>query len=125
MNRRILLIALALVLAVACMAGCSKKKDSAAATPEGSWKAQSMTASGMTVTMEDGGAIAIDLVMSSGGKFTMTMTESGQSESVEGTWTFKDGKGEMTVDGEAVPYTLEGDKLTMAQDGNNVIFVRK
>ena len=139
-NRRMLLALLALVLVVACLTGCGKKKDegstgsSAAAaveTPAGSWTLESMTQEGMTITLEDaiasaeGGEISIELELKEGGQFTMTEKAAGESESTDGTWEYKDGQGTMTVEGETIPISLKDGKLIMAEGSNSATFKRK
>ena len=119
-NTRMLLALLALVLVVACLAGCGKKDS-----PEGKWTAESVTAKGMTLTLDGSDQGSIDLEIKSGGKCTMTMNFMGENNSGEGTWEYKNGKGTLTIDNESVEFTIKDGKLTMSQDGSTFVFKKK
>lgn len=123
------LLCMALVLMmVFSLAACGKKDSGSSAA--GTYNLQEISASGVTMNMEDLkaslGDAAKDLdfaiVLGEDGKFSLDMTAFDPSMSLEGTWEEKDGSIELTVDGETISASLKDGVLTMEEEGTSLTF---
>ena len=106
-----LTLVLVMVLALCACGGGSK-------TAAGTWKLTGMTQDGQDYS-EYLSMLGMEITMVLNEDGTGTMEAMGQK--VDVTW---DESG-ITSQGETIPYTLDGDKLTMAQDGAEMIFTRQ
>ena len=92
----------------------------------------------MTINMEDllslaaGAGVegvdedtALTLEIKEDGKFVLDMTAFDESMSEEGTWEEKDGKLTLTADEVPVEASLDGDTITIEEDGSKMVFKKK
>ena len=105
-RKRLLLVALVVVIAavIIILVSCNNKK------PEGKWALESVTAEGMSITVEEGSQQYVELELKSGG--TYVMSESG-GYSEEGPWTWSGSQGTLTSNGIEAKMTLEKGKLVL------------
>lgn len=126
-----LMMALVLVFS---FAGCGGGKSKAI----GSYELETIEAEGMTINMEDllslaaGAGVegvdedtALTLEIKEDGKFVLDMTAFDASMSEEGTWEEKDGKLTLTADDVPVEASLDGDTITIEEDGSKMVFKKK
>ncbi|MBE5780714.1 MAG: hypothetical protein E7328_02690 [Clostridiales bacterium] len=78
----------------------------------------------------DGMTIDASMLAMIGAEFTLTFTSNTweinmMGDIIEGTYTEDGGKIAMTSDGETVPASVNGNTLTMEQDGQKMIFEKK
>ncbi len=110
--KKIVALTLVLVMVLAlCACGGSK-------TAAGTWKLTGMTQDGQDYSQYLS-MLGMEITMVLNDDGTGTMEAMG--EKVDVTW---DANG-ITSQGETIPYTLDGDKLIMAQDGAEMIFTRQ
>ena len=88
----------------------------------GEYVLKTMTMDGQEMKMEDLSALGVSadsfkLVLNEDG--TGLLEVMGQEQKL--TWNDKS----LTAEGESIDYTLSGNELTMEQDGNTMVFVRK
>ena len=108
--KKIVALTLVLVMVLAlCACGGSK-------TAAGTWKLTGMTQNGQDYS-DYIAFMQITMVLNDDG--TGTMEAMGEKADV--TWN----ESGITSQGETIPYTLDGDKLIMAQDGTEMIFTRQ
>ncbi len=111
--KKLVAIALILVLVFA-MAACGGGKDAAV----GTWKLTGLFEGG-----EDYSAylsmLGMDMTMTleAGGTGTMEM----MGQKIDVTW----GDGKISYEGDSIPFTVDGDKLTMEEDGSQLVFTRQ
>ncbi len=106
-----LTLVLVMVLALCACGGGSK-------TAAGTWKLTGMTQDGQDYSQYLS-MLGMEITMVLNDDGTGTMEAMG--EKVDVTW---DANG-ITSQGETISYTLDGDKLIMAQDGAEMIFTRQ
>lgn len=134
MRKRLMGKLLALMLALVCvlgLTGCGGGKSKAV----GKYDLESMETGGMTINVQDmldalgesGVEMNVEIVLElkDDGSFTMDMSALDESQSEEGTWEEKSGKITLTSNGESIEATLDGDTLTLEEDGEKMVFVKQ
>ena len=129
MRKRLMGKLLALMLALVCvlgLTGCGGGKSKAV----GKYDLESMETGGMTINVQDmldalgesGVEMSVEIVLElkDDGSFTLD-----ESQSEEGTWEEKSGKITLTSNGESIEATLDGDTLTLEEDGEKMVFVKQ
>lgn len=113
-----MLAAAALAAALTCTAAFAEEVD-----VTGAWYMQSME--------QEGQVYDASMLASFGMTGTITLGEDGSvaieftgEDAVEGTYTWDGAAGEITSDGESVPFTLEEDQLVMEQEGVKMVYGR-
>lgn len=86
----------------------------------GVWDVDSMTGvseDDMAMVKAMGG---VQAVLAEDGTFALSM----MGMVMPGTWEFKDGAAEVTIEGQSVPATIDGGKLKFEQDGTEMLFTK-
>jgi hypothetical protein len=123
-----ILVALILTLSLALIAGCSSGGTSSSAL-SGKYTIVSMEQDGeemlemfrMIGVNPDG----IYIEFSGENKFSMMMTFMGEEEATTGTYEVNGKNIILSADGDDIPGTIDGNKITMEQDGTKMIFEKK
>ena len=115
-------IATMLVLAVSicCFVGCSSKNKAV-----GKWNLVEMTVSGQTLNIEQLKSFGME------GDMYMELTEDGKvkfvmaGETMEGTYVAEGDSVTVTIEDEPQTGKIEGNKLTIEQDGAGMVFEKE
>lgn len=122
MKKRLGALTLIIVLMISCLTGCGKKGI------VGTYKLESVSVSGMTVSVSDESASTLGITPDSikmtikddtTGAFTMDGEEADFTYTVDGS-TIK-----ITVDGETASGKIEGNKITIEIDGQSITLSKK
>ncbi|MGM9552934.1 MAG: lipocalin family protein [Faecousia sp.] len=107
---KILLSVLLILSILSCLAACGSKG------PSGTYNLVSMEMDGETIDADTlkGFGVEVTITFNSDGTGTLAMSD----EKEEFTW--KDNT--ITADGEEISFTLDGNKLTLEQDGETMVF---
>ena len=130
MNKRLLALvtgALALCLALAACGGTSASPSVDATPFMGTWEIYEMESDGEATSNEDVRlmrdflGISVYLDVNEDGSLVLDVF----GETMEGSWQATDASTlSATLDGQPVDVTLVGDKLTVAQNGSSITFVK-
>lgn len=122
MKKKIVALSLALVLMVACLTGCGKNGI------EGTYKLDSISVSGMTVSVNDETAKSLGITADS---ITMTINDGSKGvftlnkENADFTYAVDGNKIKITVDNETKEGTIDGNKITIEIDGQSMTLIKK
>lgn len=125
---------LVLMLVLACVMGLTACGGKSKAV--GKYDLESMETEGMTINVQDmldtlsesGVEMNVEIVLDlkEDGTFTLDMAALDESQSDQGTWEEKDGIVTLSAeDGEPIDATLEGDTLTLEEDGEKMVFKKQ
>ena len=113
--------------APAVVTGGGDVEAPAADDPTGQWTLESASYQGMTISI-DGMGMSMNFDLKADGTVKASMDYGDDAEDAEGTWSWAGGAGEITIDGDSVPFTMKDGKLVMEGgpmgDGASIILKR-
>ena len=112
--KKLVALALVIVMVVAMVACGGGGKDPAV----GTWKLTGMFMDGQDYSAYLG-LLGMEMTLTLNEDGTGTMDAMGESINI----TWSDGK--ITNEGESIPFSVDGDKLTMEEDGTQLVFTRQ
>lgn len=129
-----LLMALAMVLSLAaCGGGDNNATDNNADnTPSiaGTYNLTKVDMNGVSmdvaqVSEQAGVEVKVALILNEDGNFSLDMSSLGTNENLSGTWKEDGSNAILTAEGQDIPATLDGNILTMEQDGQSLTFEKE
>lgn len=120
-SKKVSLFFLAVIMTASLLTACGSKTNAAV----GTWKATTVEASGVSVSLADyeastGTTLEITFDFKSDGTVTGNMN----GETVDGTYTVDGSNVSITFDGETETLTIDGNQMTLESEGTKIILAK-